>query len=84
MSKLRLICQAVIATAVVTAAASAAAQTLADPNPKPKWRPPSHAEKSHPAAAKTCAAYGAGFMQVAGTGACVKVGGFVEGTVSGR
>lgn len=86
MSKLGLICRAavLVAAAIVVAAPGAAAQTLTDPNPKPRWRPPSHAEKNHaPAAAKACEAYGAGFMQVPGTGACVKIGGFVEGTVSG-
>lgn len=86
MSELDLICRAarLVATAIVVAASGADAQTLTDPSPKPKWQPPAHAEKNHRAAVKSCAAYGAGFVQVPGTGACVKIGGFVEGTVSGR
>jgi hypothetical protein len=83
----RSIFAAIVAASVVLALASAAgAQTLSEPAPKPKWTPPPNAAKSHAAApaarVKTCAAYGAGFAQVPGTDACIKIGGFVEGTVS--
>jgi hypothetical protein len=75
----------VVAASVVAAllASAAAAQTLTDPTPKQKAPQPPSAAKEHASAPlKTCAAYGAGFMQVPGTDACIKVGGFVEGTVS--
>ena len=41
-----------------------------------------HAKKSapvrHPAKVKACAQYGDGFVQIAGTETCVKVGGFIR------
>ncbi|HEX3881010.1 MAG TPA: porin [Bryobacteraceae bacterium] len=65
-------------------AAAAGAQTLSEPNPKAK-SPASQAAKAQPLArVKTCAVYGAGFAEVPGTGTCIKIGGFVETTVSGR
>jgi hypothetical protein len=71
-------------TAALALASAATAQTLNDPRPSPKWPPPPKTEKAHAAArVKTCAAYGAGFVQVPDTGTCIKVGGFVESTVSG-
>lgn len=58
------------------------AQTLTDPAPPAKWTPPRAVAKSRPAAAqKSCGNYGAGFVKVPGTEACVKVGGWV--TVEG-
>jgi hypothetical protein len=71
-------------SALLTATAAAtlfafgvAAQTLTDPNPPPKWvREP--AAKSRPAMQqKSCKAFGAGFVNVPGTDACVKIGGWV-------
>jgi hypothetical protein len=60
-------------------AASALAQTLTDPNPPAKWSPPHAAAKSPSAvSAKPCIGYGAGFVQVPGTGTCIKVGGWVS------
>jgi len=69
---------------LVTALASAvSAQTLTDPHPKPRQPAVPNAAKAHAQArVKSCAAYGAGFIQVPGTDACIKVGGFVDGTVS--
>jgi hypothetical protein len=68
------------------AASNAAAQTLTDPN-APKWSPHS-AAKHHEAAQrkKSCKQFGAGFVAVAGTDACVKIGGWmtVEGGTGRR
>jgi len=74
-----------IAAALLFAAATcgAAAQTLSGPVPPTKWSPPSKAAKSKEAAQlKACAAFGPGFVNVPGTDACVKIGGWVtvEGT----
>jgi len=64
------------------AATGAVAQTLADPAPPTKWSPPSKAAKSPQAAhVKACSAFGPGFINVPGTDACVKIGGWV--TVEG-
>jgi hypothetical protein len=66
----------------------AAAPTLTNPNPPPKWSAPHGAAKSHTSAQtkKSCKEFGAGFVNVAGTDTCVKVGGFVtvEGGTRGR
>jgi len=73
---------AMIAPAVVPAS-GAMAQTLSDPNPPAKWSASQPAAKSRPAArAKSCSAYGAGFVNVPGTDTCVKIGGWttVEGS----
>jgi hypothetical protein len=64
----------------------AAAQTLSDPAPPAKWSPPAKAAKSKETAhaksfAKACSAFGPGFVNVPGTDACVKIGGWV--TVEG-
>jgi len=76
---------AAAATTLALAAFSASGvrgQTLTDPNPPAKWTPPRAVAKAHPAAAqKSCSGYGAGFVRVPGTDACVKVGGWV--TVEG-
>jgi Porin subfamily len=69
-------------------AADAAAQTLTNPNPPPKWSAPQGGAKSRTTAQakKSCKEFGAGFVNVPGTDACVKVGGFVtvEGGIGGR
>ena len=64
------------------AVSNASAQTLAGPNPS-KWSAPRPAAKSHQAtrSKKSCKEFGAGFVAVAGTDACVKIGGWV--TVEG-
>jgi hypothetical protein len=72
---------AVLAVAAVLAIAGsprAMAQTLTQPNPQPKSPPPTVTTKSRPAGhVKICDAYGAGFVNIPGTGACIKVGGGV-------
>jgi hypothetical protein len=81
---LPIICSAALMAAAIGAAgflsASACAQTLADPNP-PRRSPPAvqPGAKAKPAARiKSCSAYGAGFVNLPGTDACVKIGGWVE------
>jgi hypothetical protein len=55
-----------------------AAQTLTQPNPQTKTPPPAVTTKSRPAGhVKTCDAYGAGFRNIPGTDACIKIGGSV-------
>jgi Porin subfamily len=76
---------AAVAAALIVAvglALSASAQTLTAPNSRAGWSPPA-AAKSRPAARlKSCSTYGAGFVNIPGTDACVKIGGYVtiEGT----
>jgi uncharacterized membrane-anchored protein len=77
---------AVTVMLAVVAGAGVAAQTLTDPNPKTHSSPTPGTVKSLPAQrAKACGTYGDGFVQVPGTGACVKIGGAVtvEGTTHG-
>jgi hypothetical protein len=83
-SMLRAATAAVMILAAVPATGGFA-QTLTDPNPPARWSPPHAAAKSAPAtSAKPCIGYGAGFVQVPGTGACIKIGGWVsvEGSAS--
>jgi hypothetical protein len=55
------------------------AQTLTEPNSKPKLSHPSGLVKSEPVRrTKSCGTFGAGFVQVAGTDMCVKIGGSVS------
>jgi hypothetical protein len=70
---------AMAATLSVTLGASA--QTLTNPNPPTPSRPPAAAKPDTSAHVKSCSAYGAGFVNIPGTDACVKVGGSV--TVGG-
>jgi hypothetical protein len=60
------------------AVSNAAAQTLTNPNAA-KWSPPRPAAKHHEATRpkKSCKEFGAGFVAVAGTDTCVKIGGWV-------
>jgi Porin subfamily len=72
----------VLATAVALAAAvsSGVAQTLTQPNPTPRAQtpPPKNTAKArHTGHVKTCDAYGAGFRNIPGTDACIKIGGGV-------
>ena len=70
----------VLATAVALAfmVSPCATQTLTQPNPQTRTPPPAAATKSRAAGhVKTCDAYGAGFMNVPGTDACIKIGGGV-------
>jgi hypothetical protein len=60
----------------------AAAQTLTDPNPHPNRAHPDAGKSASAKHMKACPEYGAGFYRIDGTGACVKIGGFIEGGVS--
>ena len=51
------------------------AQTLTNPNPKPRASATSSQQSK---SVKPCPAYGPGFVQVAGTDLCIKVGGSVQ------
>lgn len=80
-------CAATIAAIMLVACivSGVSAQTLTDPNPPAKWSPPRAAAKPKSAAKlKSCGAYGAGFVKVPGSDACVKIGGWVsvEGAAS--
>lgn len=76
---------AILIVATAPGVMGAAAQTLTDPNPK-TTTPPPPAPAKLPAngRAKSCSAFGAGFVQVPGTDACVKIGGFVSTEASGH
>jgi hypothetical protein len=66
------------AAALAIAISPGAAQTLTQPSPLTKTPPPAAATKSRPAGhVKICDAYGAGFRNIPGTDACIKIGGGV-------
>jgi hypothetical protein len=73
----------IFAAAVFAAAITGAvqAQTLINPNPTPHARPPASRQSKQ---TRPCAMYGPGFVQVPGSDLCVKIGGFVQGEVTGR
>jgi hypothetical protein len=55
-----------------------ASTAMAEPNGTPKAQKPAAADRllpTKPAAANSCAAYGPGFVKVAGSDSCVKIGG---------
>jgi Porin subfamily len=56
------------------------AQTLTNPNPKSHTQAAPSQQKKQ---AKSCPAYGAGFVQFPGSDVCVKIGGYVQGEISG-
>jgi hypothetical protein len=69
-----------MAVALAAAVSSGVAQTLTQPNPLPQAQtpPPKDTAKSrHTGHVKTCDAYGAGFRNIPGTDACIKIGGSV-------
>jgi hypothetical protein len=69
---------AVTAALAAVASPGAMAQTLTQPNLQTKSPPPAVTTKSRPAGhVKICDAYGAGFVNIPGTDACIKVGGGV-------
>jgi Porin subfamily len=75
----------VTVTLAVTGVTGIGAQTIIEPNSKPKLPQASGLAKSEPARrVKSCGTFGAGFVQIAGTDMCVKIGGYVstEGTVN--
>jgi hypothetical protein len=73
-------------TAVVVTAAvivpCASAQTLSHPNAPTKASPPPSKKPRATAREESCGAFGAGFVRIPGTDACMKIGGWVtmEGT----
>jgi hypothetical protein len=72
----RIVLAAAVALAIVVS--PGAAQTLTQPNPQTKASPPAVTTKSRATAhVKTCDAYGAGFRNIPGTDACLKIGGGV-------
>jgi hypothetical protein len=72
---------AAIATLAVMVDDGADAQTLTNPNPPAPSQPPPAAKPETSVHVKSCSAYGAGFVNIPGTDACVKIGGSV--TVGG-
>lgn len=72
---------AIATTATLSVTIGAGAQTLTNPNPPAPSRPPPAAKPDTSTHAKSCSAYGAGYVNIPGTDACVKVGGSV--TVGG-
>lgn len=76
-------CLAAIAVLTVMAGESIVAQTLIGPNSQSKSFPPALTAKKPPSAQRVnpCSTYGAGFVQIPGSDACVKIGGSV--TVEG-
>jgi Porin subfamily len=68
---------AAAAALVVTLGDGANAQTLTDPSPQHAPSRPNAANPDIKAKVKSCGAYGAGFVNVPGTDACVKIGGSV-------
>jgi hypothetical protein len=81
LSMLRSTIIAAIATLAVMVDHGADAQTLTNPNPPAPSRPPLAAKPDASSRVKSCSAYGAGYVNIPGTDACVKVGGSV--TVGG-
>jgi hypothetical protein len=66
---------AAAATLAVTLSGGAGAQTLVNPNPGPvPSRPPLAAKPRMSLHTKLCSEYGAGFVNIPGTGACIKIG----------
>ena len=69
---------AAAATLTIMIGAGADAQTLTDPSPQPAPSRPALAAKSRASThVKSCSAYGAGFVNIPGTEACIKIGGSV-------
>jgi hypothetical protein len=74
----------IFAVAAVSAAAIAGAvqaQTLINPNATPHAPAPAARQSKQ---MRSCSMYGPGFVQVPGSDLCVKIGGFVQGEVTGR
>jgi hypothetical protein len=78
---------AVFMMASAVSIAGAAAQTLINPNPNPnsKTTPPPRPPIKAPAAGRSeaCSGFGAGFVRVPGTDACLKIGGGVTTEATG-
>jgi Porin subfamily len=74
---------AIFVAATATNAANVSAQTLTNPDPKPAPHLSAAAKAQPPDHAKACGAYGAGFLRLPGTDACVKIGGSVTTDATG-
>lgn len=87
LTTITFVTSASLATIVVTwsiTSISAMAQTLTDPNQGTKTGHVSagkSAETKHPM--KSCPEFGPGFVRLPGSDTCIRIGGFVEGGVSG-
>lgn len=65
---------------IVPAALLLASQAAAQQSPRPKFDQPANSKilpVKPPKADNSCAAYGAGFVRLADTGTCVKIGGSI-------
>ncbi len=67
----------------VLGVARSSAQTLTNPDPKPAPALRAPAKSQAQERVKPCPAFGAGFVQLPGTDACVKIGGSVTTDVTG-
>jgi hypothetical protein len=67
---------------VVAVNSGVVAQTLVEPKSKPKSQASGLAKSQPTLRSKSCSTFGAGFVQIPGTDACIKIGGYVavEGT----
>jgi len=68
---------AVMLVLTVATVSGAVAQTLTNPNPQPRPSPPPDGKSASTKHMKACTSYGAGFVQIPGSDACIKVGGYV-------
>jgi Porin subfamily len=80
LRRIALLAAVTVAAAVIAPCASA--QTLTHPNAPAKTSPPPSKKPHATAHEQSCSAFGAGFVRVPGTDACMKIGGWVtmEGT----
>jgi Porin subfamily len=74
---------AIFVAATAVNVADATAQTLTNPDQRPAPQLSAAAKAQPREHAKACGAYGAGFVQLAGTDACIKIGGSVTMDVTG-
>ena len=74
---------AIFVAAAAVSVVGADAQTLTNPDPKPVPPLSTPAKAQAHAPAKACGAYGAGFVQLPGTDACIKIGGSVTTDATG-
>jgi len=75
---------AIILGGSLVAATSGAAQTMLDPYPTRGVSPAPEKARTHEERRHACSAYGPGFVQIPGTGACVKIGGYTTIQATGR
>ncbi len=68
---------AALVPAIALGAAGACAGTLTNPDPKPAPSSPATAKSQARERDKACSAFGAGFVQLPGSDACIKIGGGV-------